>query len=165
MTETTDFNFAEADFTAADLAKFKLIKSEDEEDLNNLAEFLNQIVAAKLAKLSQEKDEFYSKELASKELEIATFYNHSPSGHFSTDGNGIINKINDTLLVWLGYAKEDIIGKVTWQSLLSAGGKMYFETHYAPLLQMQGFVQEISFEMVKKDKTRLPILINTIHHL
>jgi len=44
---------------------------------------------------------------------------------------------------------------------LSVGGKMYFETHYSPLLQMHGFVQEISFEMVKKDRTRLPILINT----
>jgi len=161
MTEITDFNFAEDGFTAADLAKFKLIKSEEEEDLNNLAKLLNQIVAEKVAKLSQEKDAFYGKQLALKELESDIFYNHSPSGHFSTDENGIINKINDTLLVWLGYAKEDIIGKVTWQSLLSVGGKMYFETHYAPLLQMQGFVQEISFEMVKKDKTRLPILINT----
>jgi PAS domain S-box-containing protein len=161
MTEITDFNFAEADFTAADLAKFKLIKSEDEEDLNNLAELLNQIFAAKVAKISQAKDAFYGKQLALKDTESDEFYNHSPSGYFSTDGNGIINKTNDTLLVWLGYAKEDIIGKITWQSLLSAGGKMYFETHYAPLLQMQGFVQEISFEMVKKDKTRLPILINT----
>lgn len=161
MTEITDFNFAEDDFTAANLAKFELIKSEKEEDLNNLAELLNQIVAAKVAKLSQEKEEFYSKQLASKELESDEFYKHSPSGYFSTDGNGIINKINDTLLVCLGYAKEDIIGKVTWQSLLSVGSKMYFETHYSPLLQMQGFVKEISFEMVKKDNTRLPILINT----
>ncbi|MFT4696461.1 MAG: PAS domain S-box-containing protein [Urechidicola sp.] len=161
MTEITGFNFTEDDFTAADLVKFELIKSEEVEVLNNLAELLNKIVAAKVAKLSQEKDEFYGKQLASKELESDSFYNDSPSGHFSTDGNGIINKINDTLLVWLGYAKEDIIGKVTWQSLLSVGGKMYFETHYSPLLQMQGFVQEISFEMVKKDKTRLPILINT----
>ncbi len=161
MTEITDFNFAEDNFTAADLAKFELIKSEEVEVLNNLAELFNHIVAAKVAKLSQEKDEFYSKQLALKELESDTFYNHSPSGYFSTDGNGIINKINDTLLVWLGYAKEDIIGKVTWQSLLSVGGKMYFETHYSPLLQMHGFVQEISFEMVKKDRTRLPILINT----
>jgi len=161
MTEITDFNFAEDDFTAADLAKFELIKLEEVKVLNNLAELLNKIVAAKAAKLSQEKDEFYSKQLALKELESDIFYNHFPCGYFSTDRNGIINKINDTLLVWLGYAKEDIIGKVTWQSLLSAGGKMYFETHYSPLLQMQGFVQEISFEMVKKDKTRLPILINT----
>ena len=161
MTEIIDFNFAEDDITAADLAKFELIKSEDEIDLKNLAERLNQIVAARVAKISQEKDEFYGKQLASKELESNTFYNHSPCGYFSTDGNGIISKINDTLLVWLGYAKQDIIGKVTWQSLLSVGGKMYFETHYAPLLQMQGFVQEISFEMVKKDETRLPILINT----
>jgi PAS domain S-box-containing protein len=161
MTEIIDFNFAKDDFTAADLAKFELIKSEDVEVLNNLAELLNQIVTEKVAKQSQEKEAFYSKQLASKELESDTFYNHSPSGYFSTDGNGIINKINATLLGWLGYAKEDILGKVTWQSLLSVGGKMYFETHYSPLLQMQGFVQEISFEMVKKDKTRLPILINT----
>jgi len=161
MTEKINFNFAEDDFTAADLAKFELIKPEGEGDLNNLAERLNQIVAARVAKLSQEKDEFYGKQLASKELESDTFYNHSPCGYFSTSGNGIINKINDTLLVWLGYTKEEILGKVTWQSLLSVGGIMYFETHYSPLLQMQGFVQEISFEMVKKDKTRLPILINT----
>jgi PAS domain S-box-containing protein len=161
MTEITGLNFTEDDFTAADLAKFELIKSVEEENLNNLAELLNKIVAAKVAKLSQEKDEFYGKQLASKELESDIFYNHFPCGYFSTAENGIINKINTTLLVWLGYAKEDIIGKVTWQSLLSVGGKMYFETHYSPLLQMQGFVQEISFEMVKKDKTRLPILINT----
>ncbi|AUC79997.1 hypothetical protein CW736_11745 [Nonlabens sp. MB-3u-79] len=161
MTEITGFNFTEDDFTAADLVKFELIKSEEEEDLNNLAELFNHIVAAKAAKLSQEKEEFYSKQLVLKELESDIFYNHFPCGYFSTDSNGIINKINTTLLGWLGYAKEDIIGKVTWQSLLSVGGKMYFETHYSPLLQMQGFVQEISFEMVKKDKTRLPILINT----
>lgn len=161
MIEMTDFNFAEDDFTAADLAKFELIKSEEVGVLNKLADVLNQIVAAKVAKLSQEKDEFYGKQLELKELESDTFYNHSLCGYFSTAENGIINKINDTLLGWLGYAKEDIIGKVTWQSLLSVGGKMYFETHYSPLLQMQGFIQEISFEMVKKDNTRLPILINT----
>ena len=161
MPEIIDFNFAEADFTAADLAKFELIKSGEVEVLDNLAGLLNKIVAAKVAKLSQEKAEFYSKQLALKELELDIFYNHSPSGYFSTDEKGVINKVNDTLLIWLGYAKEDIIGKVTWQSLLSVGGKMYFETHYSPLLQMQGFVQEISFEMVKKDNTRLPILVNT----
>jgi PAS domain S-box-containing protein len=161
MKETIDFHFADDDITAADLAKFELIKSEKVEDLNNLAALLNQIIAKKVAKLSQEKDEYYGKQLASKELESDIFYNHSPCGYFSTNGNGTINQINDTLLVWLGYAKEEIIGKVTWQSLLSVGGKIYFETHYSPLLQLQGFVQELSFEMVKKDKTRLPILINT----
>ncbi len=161
MTEITDFNFADDDFTAANLAKIELIKSVEVGVLNKFAELLNNIVAAKVAKLGQEKDEYYSKQLASKELESDIFYKHFPCGYFSTDKNGVINKINDTLLGWLGYAKEDIIGKVAWQSLLSVGGKMYFETHYSPLLQMQGFVQEISFEMVKKDKTRLPILINT----
>ncbi len=161
MTEIIDSNFAEDYLTAADLVKIDLLKSGKEEDLNSLAELLNQMLAKKAAKISQEKDEFYSKQLASKELESDLFYNHLPCGYFSTEGNGTINKINDTLLAWLGYTKEDIIGKVTWQSLLSVGGKMYFETHYSPLLQMQGFVKEISFEMVKKDKTRLPILINT----
>jgi hypothetical protein len=95
MNEIIDFNFAGDDITAADLTKFELIKSEDEEELNNLAGLLNQIIAKKVAKLSQEKDDFYGKQLASKELESDIFYNHSPCGYFSTAANGIINKINE----------------------------------------------------------------------
>ena len=157
MTNLTDLSFTENYFTKDELAKLKLTNLDD----TAMANYLNHIVAEKIAVIVKEKDHFYSKKLALQELEEDTFYNNSPCGYFSTAANGIINKINDTLLAWLGYIKEDIVGKVTWQSLLSVGGKMYFETHYSPLLQMQGFVQEISFEMVKKDKNRLPVLINT----
>ncbi len=150
-------SFTENYFTKDDLTKFGLTKLDDTAITNHL----NHIIADKIAIIIKEKEESYSKKLASQELEVDVFYNNSPCGYFSTTANGEINKINDTLLVWLGYTKDDIIGKVTWQSLLSVGGKMYFETHYSPLLQMQGFVQEISFEMVKKDKNRFPVLINT----
>ena len=36
------------------------------------------------------------------------------------------------------------------------GARIYYETHYAPLLQMQGSVREIAVELVRADGTRLP---------
>ena len=37
-----------------------------------------------------------------------------------------------------------------FQDLLSPGGRIYHETHYAPLLQMQGSVREIAVELVRR---------------
>jgi serine phosphatase RsbU (regulator of sigma subunit) len=44
------------------------------------------------------------------------------------------------------------------------GGKIYYETHYAPLLQMQGAVSEIAVEVVRADGSRLPALVNSVLH-
>jgi serine phosphatase RsbU (regulator of sigma subunit) len=48
-----------------------------------------------------------------------------------------------------------------FQDLLSPGGRIYHETHYAPLLTMQGAVREIALEIVCADGGRLPVLVNS----
>lgn len=93
--------------------------------------------------------------------ESLDFYNDSPCGYFSSLPNSLIIKINCTLLDWLGYQENELVEKIHWQKLLSIGWKMYYETHYTPLLQMHGRVSEINFEMVSKNGSRLPVLINT----
>ena len=45
--------------------------------------------------------------------------------------------------------------------LLAPGARIYYETHYAPLLQMQGRVREIAVELVRADGGRLPALLNS----
>ncbi len=42
------------------------------------------------------------------------------------------------------------------------GGKIFHETHYAPLLRMQGAVNEINLDVVCKDGRSLPALINSV---
>jgi len=46
--------------------------------------------------------------------------------------------------------------------LLAPGDRIYYETHYAPLLQMQGAVREIAVEIVRANGDRLPALMNSV---
>jgi sigma-B regulation protein RsbU (phosphoserine phosphatase) len=39
---------------------------------------------------------------------------------------------------------------------------IYHETHYAPMLQMQGGTREIALEIVRADGRRLPVLVNSV---
>ncbi len=43
---------------------------------------------------------------------------------------------------------------------LLVGGRIYYETHYAPLLRMQGSVREIAVDVVRAGGDRLPVLLN-----
>jgi signal transduction histidine kinase len=53
------------------------------------------------------------------------------------------------------------MGGAKFQGLLTIGSKIYYETHYAPLLRMQGFANEIALEIVRRDGRVLPVLVNS----
>jgi serine/threonine-protein kinase RsbW len=88
-------------------------------------------------------------------------YGNAPCGYLSTRMDGTIVGVNETLLGWLGYEREELIGQVTFQSLLAIGGRIYYETHYGPLLAMQGAVREIAVDLLRSDGTRMPALVNS----
>jgi PAS domain S-box-containing protein len=88
-------------------------------------------------------------------------YHQAPCGYLSYLDNGLIIQINATLLQWLGYQQDEVVDVLSLQDLLSVGSKIYYETHYAPLLQMQGSVQEISLEMLGKNRQKIPVLMNS----
>lgn len=89
-------------------------------------------------------------------------YENAPCGYLSALPGGTIIKVNQTFLTWTGYRREDLVGRKRFHELLTAGGRIFHETHYAPLLQMQGTVREIALEMVCADGRRLPVLINSV---
>jgi phosphoserine phosphatase RsbU/P len=87
-------------------------------------------------------------------------FEDAPCGFISTRPDGTIVRANRTLATWLGYPADALIGR-RFASLLTAGGRIYHETHYAPLLRMQGAVREIALEVVRADGSRLPVLVNS----
>ncbi|MFD7231101.1 PP2C family protein-serine/threonine phosphatase [Streptomyces sp. NPDC059881] len=92
---------------------------------------------------------------------VEDLYEHAPCGYLSTLLNGQIAKINTTLLDWLGYERADLVGRRTFSDLLTVGGRLYHETHFAPLLNMQGEISGIALELRTADGSRLPVLVTS----
>jgi phosphoserine phosphatase RsbU/P len=89
-------------------------------------------------------------------------FEDAPCGYLSTDLDGTILRVNRTFELWTGLAREDLLAGRRFQDLLSPGGRIYHETHFAPLLRMQGSVREIALEIRRADGSRLPALINSV---
>jgi len=89
-------------------------------------------------------------------------YETAPCGYLSTDPTGTIVKVNRTFLGWTGYDADDLVERRTFQSLLAIGDRIYYETHFAPSLVMQGAIREIAAEITCADGDRLPVLINAV---
>ncbi|MFD0304336.1 SpoIIE family protein phosphatase [Streptomyces sp. NPDC127119] len=92
---------------------------------------------------------------------VEDLYEHAPCGYLSTLLDGRIAKINTTLLDWLGYERDDLLGRRHFSDLLTVGGRLYHETHFAPLLRMQGQVSGIALELKAADGSRLPVLVTS----
>ena len=89
-------------------------------------------------------------------------YERAPCGYLSTTPDGTIIKVNETFLTLTGYRRADLVGVRTFAQLLSAGGRIYHETHYAPMLQMHGSARAIALDIVRADGSRLPALVNAV---
>ena len=88
-------------------------------------------------------------------------YENAPCGYISTLPDGVIVRANQTFLTWTGYSREELLSGMRLQDLLPVGARIFYETHLAPLLQMQGSLNEIQLELVPRQGAPLPVLLNT----
>jgi PAS domain S-box-containing protein len=91
--------------------------------------------------------------------EIRDLYNHAPCGYHSLDKEGILVQINDTELSWLGYAREDVIGKIKFSDLLTPESARNFKENF-PKFKEEGVARDVEYDMVRKDGTTLPVLLS-----
>ena len=93
------------------------------------------------------------------EVEYLDLFENAPCGYLVIEADGRVAKVNDTFCDWTGFKKEAVIGK-RFRELLNVAGKIFYETHFAPLLRMQGFFDEVALEIVKSDGQSLSVLAN-----
>lgn len=91
--------------------------------------------------------------------ELQDLYEHAPCGYLSLDPSGRIVRVNATFRAWTGYDTGELPGK-RFQDLLNVAGKIYYETHFAPLLRLQGSFNEVALNLVAKNGDRIPVLVN-----
>ncbi|MGI4022445.1 MAG: PAS domain-containing protein [Janthinobacterium lividum] len=92
----------------------------------------------------------------------AYLYENSPCGHLSFFPGKNIFQINQTLLNWIGLSREEVFSQKKFQDLITVGGKLYYQMVVVPLLNRQGFLNEINFDIIVKNGTPFPCLFNAI---
>jgi sigma-B regulation protein RsbU (phosphoserine phosphatase) len=96
-----------------------------------------------------------------REDDAEDLYENAPCGYLSTLADGTIVRVNQTLVAWTGLRTQEIVGRKRFQDLLTPGGRIFYETHYAPLLRMQGEVREIAVDFACTGDRVMPALINS----
>ncbi|WP_425475322.1 sensor domain-containing diguanylate cyclase [Psychromonas sp. KJ10-2] len=81
--------------------------------------------------------------------ELNDLYENAPCGYHSLDNQGIILKINNTELSWLGYQREEVIGK-PFTDFLTSASVATFERFLAQL-QMDNTIEGVVLEIQCKD--------------
>jgi PAS domain S-box-containing protein len=89
-------------------------------------------------------------------------YEQAPCGFLFTRPDGTIVRANQTLLSWTGHERDDLLSGRRFQDLLTVPGKIFYENQYSPLLQMQGFVKGVAFDLARRDREPLPVLVDSI---
>jgi sigma-B regulation protein RsbU (phosphoserine phosphatase) len=87
-------------------------------------------------------------------------FEHAPCGLLLTSEDGTIRRVNATLCGWTGRSPDTMVDRLRLSDLLTTGGRLFHQTHWAPLLQMQGSVAEVKLEIVHADGRRVPMLLN-----
>ena len=93
--------------------------------------------------------------------DLEDLYENAPCGYISLGPDGRIFKSNLTLSGWIGLSREELAGK-RLRDILNVAGAIFYETHFAPLLRMQGFFNEVALDLVTADGKKLAVLANAV---
>jgi signal transduction histidine kinase len=75
--------------------------------------------------------------------------------------DGTIRVVNATLLGMLGYAREDLLGHHV-ERMLAVGSRIFYQTHFFPLLRLHGHAEEIFLLLRARDGSDVAALVNAV---
>jgi sigma-B regulation protein RsbU (phosphoserine phosphatase) len=85
--------------------------------------------------------------------------NSAPCGFLSFTDDGKLVLINDTLLGLLEYTRGELLGRHV-ESLLTLASRIFYQTHFFPLLRLHGKAEEIFLSLRTKSGGDVPVLVN-----
>ena len=97
--------------------------------------------------------------LAEKVAETTDLYDNAPCGYHSLDSHGYYVRVNATECSWLGYEREEMVGRMRFRDLLTPASLAEFERNF-PLFKERGEVHDLEFDMLRRDGSVLPVLLN-----
>lgn len=92
--------------------------------------------------------------------DLRDIYENAPCGYLTIQ-EGRIFRANTTLASWLGTTAEELHGK-RLHSLLTIPGRIFYETHVAPILRMQGHFSEFALDLATSASQSVHVIANAV---
>jgi len=100
---------------------------------------------------------------AQLELALAqarALYNEAPCGYHSLSAEGVVVSINDTELAWLGWSREDVVGKLHFSALIHPRQAGLLEARLRRLTA-EDTLEGVEYEMRRRDGSTFPALLSS----
>jgi signal transduction histidine kinase len=85
----------------------------------------------------------------------------APCGFISFSDDGHLRVVNRTLLDMLDYSREELVGRHV-ESILAVGSRIFYQTHFFPLLRLHGHADEIFLLLRGKSGEDVAVLANAV---
>ncbi|AFZ27029.1 PAS domain S-box/diguanylate cyclase (GGDEF) domain-containing protein [Cylindrospermum stagnale PCC 7417] len=93
--------------------------------------------------------------------QIDELLNTAPCGFLSFTDDGTIVMVNATLLELLGHELDGLRGRKI-ESILPIASRIFYQTHFFPLLKLHGKAEEIYFSLRPRQGSDIPMLVNAV---
>lgn len=84
-------------------------------------------------------------------VDYETLFRAGPGGIVIADSSNTIVQVNDHMLEWIGFSREELVG-TSFTRLLPAADRILFSARAMPLLFLDGRVSDLSFNVLGKDR-------------
>jgi diguanylate cyclase (GGDEF)-like protein/PAS domain S-box-containing protein len=98
-------------------------------------------------------------ELRAQSEEVRDLYENAPCGYHSLDKHGLVLRMNATELGWLGYGRDEVVGRRHFFELMTPAGREVFEREF-PRFVAIGEIRDVELEMQRKDGSAMFVSIN-----
>lgn len=104
------------------------------------------------------------KTLQNTAAEVKDLYDNAPCGYLSVNSSLYLASMNETLLGWLGYSREEIVNKAKFEDLLTPESRQLFLSSFErdfDKYKTDGYVSNLEFDFLKKDGNSLSVVVNS----
>src|SRR4051812_17629151 len=85
----------------------------------------------------------------------------APCGIFSFTEDGSITMANAYCCKILEYEEAELV-KSNIQTLLTVSGRIFYQTHFYPLVKLHEHAEEIFLYLLTKSKKDIPVILNSV---
>jgi PAS domain S-box-containing protein len=91
--------------------------------------------------------------------EIEDLYDKAPCGYHSVGPDGVFLHVNATEARWLGYAPDELVGKVRFLDIVAPEDRHIVQENFPRLLQGRT-TDNLEYHLVRKDGSRFPVSVS-----